>query len=331
MKTKLCIRMFIYLMICTLLLSGCQKNDQEPSVEMNETMIEQKTENVQYSYTEYPLNRNGINLHLDCLALEGTQPEKQILLVHGVTYSSAEFDIDYQDYSLVRQLAKQGYAVWRLDVAGFGRSDEVEDGFMVDSDYAAEDINAAVNMIVKESGEDKIDVLGWSWGSVTTSRFAAKYPEHLKRLILYAPILSGIGYIEVNEPFHRNSWEHAADDFQRDGSGSFDLEIVDPIVIEVFCSRCWHYDGESSPNGGRRDICVPEFEQLIDLSAIRVPILIICGDNDPYINYDLLEKSVEILPEGSVLEMISGASHMAYVEKSYYHDFQQRLMNFLNK
>ena len=91
-------------------------------------------QSVTYSYTDYPLERNGIHLHLDCMAAEGTKPDRNILLIHGVTYSSHEFDIDYEDYSLVRFLAREGYAVWRLDIAGFGQSEEVEDGFLPDSD-----------------------------------------------------------------------------------------------------------------------------------------------------------------------------------------------------
>ena len=186
-----------------------------------------------------------------------------VLLIHGVTYSSHEFDIDYKDYSLVRRLAREGYAVWRLDIAGFGQSGEVEDGFLPDSDYAAEDINAAVEEIVKESGDDKIDVLGWSWGTVTTGRFAADHPEHIKRLVLYAPILRGIGEADITEPFHHNTWEHAADDFQKDTTGAFDLSVTDPVVIDLFCSSCWKYDGKYSPNGGRRDLCVAGSEKLM--------------------------------------------------------------------
>ena len=132
---------------------------------------------IEYDYDEFPLERNGIALHLDRVKVEGTDPDRNILLVHGLTYSSHEFDINYQDYSLVRLLARDGYAVWRVDVAGYGRSGQVEDGFMPDSDYAGEDINAAVDLIVAETGIDQIDVLGWSWGTVTSSRFAAKYPD----------------------------------------------------------------------------------------------------------------------------------------------------------
>ena len=286
--------------------------------------------NVAYVYEEVPLERNGIALHLDCMKEEGKPAERNILLVHGVTYSSHEFDINYEDYSLVRKLVQEGYAVWRLDIAGYGQSQSVTDGFLPDSDYAAEDIHAAVTAIQNETGASKIDLLGWSWGTVTTSRYAAAHPEALNRLVLYAPILSGIGEYEVTEPFHHNTWAHAAEDFERGGKGRFDETITDPTIIGLFCSGSWKYDGEESPNGGRRDICVSKEEKLIDLSALTMPTLVICGDQDPYLNYDLVNRVMDELPDGSRLDVIEGGSHVVYVEKPYYRDFQNRLISFLN-
>ena len=288
------------------------------------------SEEMKYTQTICPLQRNGISLYLSQTSLSGTQPQKQILLVHGVTYSSHEFDIDYLDYSLVRRLARDGYGVWQLDIAGFGRSEDVEDGFMVDSDYAAGDIHAAAERILRETGQEKIDLLGWSWGTVTVSRFAAVHPEMINRLVLYAPILCGIGACEVTEPFHHNTWEHAADDFQRCPDGSFDEAVTDPALREWFCSACWHYDGESSPNGGRRDLCVDPSVLLIDLTQISTPTMVICGDQDPYLNYPMINRCLDDLPAGSVLEMIPGGSHMLYVEKPWYQDFQERLLRFLH-
>ena len=288
-----------------------------------------EAEAIAYTYDEYPLERNGVALHLDRVALAGAEPEKSILLVHGLTYSSHEFDIDYEDYSLVRLLAREGYAVWRIDVAGYGRSGAVEDGFMPNSDYAAEDINAAVELIVQETGLDQIDVLGWSWGTVTSSRFAVKYPEHVNKLVLYAPILSGLGEAEIADAFHYNTWEHAADDFQKDADGNFDLTVTDPVVIEMYCSSCWHYDRDYSPNGGRRDLCVDPSEKLIDLEHIQAPTLVICGDVDPYLNYDLVYSVLDFLPEGSELEVIPGASHALMLEEPYYHAFQSKVLSYL--
>ena len=299
------------------------------SGEEPQKQISAAEQSVSYSYTEYPLERNGMDLHLDCMSVTGTNPDRSVLLIHGVTYSSHEFDIDYEDYSLVRFLAREGYAVWRLDIAGFGQSEEVEDGFLPDSDYAAEDIHAAVDKICEVSGQDKIDLLGWSWGTVTASRFVANHPEHINRLVLYAPILSGLGEVDVTEPFHHNTWEHAADDFQKNEDGTFDDSIADPVVIEMLCSSSWHYDKESSPNGGRRDICVDQAKTLIDLKKITVPTLVICGDKDPYLDYERINTALDDLPDGSALEVIEGASHVAYLEKPYYHDFQDRLIRFL--
>ena len=309
----------ISLLIALMLLSAIA----EPAV------VKSISDAFEYTYAEYPLVREGIALHLDCISVEGTTPGRNILLVHGLTYSSHEFDINYEDYSLVRLLARAGYAVWRLDVAGYGRSGAVEDGFTPNSDYAGEDINAAVELIVAETGIDKLDVLGWSWGTVTSSRFAVKYPEHLNKLILYAPILNGLGDSEVEEDFHFNTWEHAAGDFQLDANGNYDLTITDPVVIELYCSSCWHYDRDYSPNGGRRDLLVDPSVKLIDLPGIQAQTLIICGDKDPYMNYDLVNEVLDDLPEGSELVVIPGASHALMIEAPFYHEFQDNVLSFL--
>ncbi len=284
-----------------------------------------------FTSQNHALSRAGVKLHLDSTKVAGTNPDRNILLIHGVTYSSHEFHINYQDYSLVEFLATAGWRVWRLDIAGFGQSGAVANGLLPNSDYAALDINAAVEHIVALTGEDKIDVLGWSWGTVTVSRFATSHPEHIRKIVLYAPILSGVGSCGEITPFHHNSWEHAASDFQLTSDGAIDYNVTDPVVVEMFCSSSWHYDGEQSPNGGRQDICVKPSQKLMDLSRLQSPTLVICGSQDPYLNYDLVGTVLQDLPSGSKLEVIDGASHVAYIEKPYYRDFQNRLLDFLKK
>ena len=200
------------------------------------------SEETLYSCEVFPLERNGIALHLDCMKTDGVNPKKKILLIHGSSYSSHEFDINYQDYSLVRRLAREGYAVWRLDIAGYGQSSPVDDGFLPDTAYAAEDVHAAVERILQNSGQEKIDVLGWSWGTMIAGRFAAEHPEHLRKLVLYAPILSGLGVREQHEAFIHNTWESAAEDFQRNPDGSFDLTVTDPhpdrhVLLQLLALR----------------------------------------------------------------------------------------------
>ncbi len=283
----------------------------------------------EYSYEIFPLEREGIALHLDRFMSEAGGEDRNILLIHGVTYSSNIFDTDYQDYSLARRLVREGYSVWRLDIAGYGSSGQVEDGFLPDTDYAAEDIHAAVKKILQVTGAEKVDLLGWSLGTVMCGKFAAAHPDQVNKLVLYAPILCGIGQFPVEEPFHHNTWQHAAEDFKRKADGSIDEFITDPVVVDIWCSNCWRYDGEFSPNGGRRDACVAPSVRLIEPEKIKAPTLLICGDQDQYVNFDLLGRSLALLPDGSTMEMIEGGSHIVLLEKPCYHAFQDSLVRFL--
>jgi pimeloyl-ACP methyl ester carboxylesterase len=279
----------------------------------------------------FPLERNGVALHLARYQTEEPGEKIPLLMVHGLTYSSHEFDVDYGDYSLARFFAGNGYAVWLLDIAGYGSSQKVEDGFVPNSDYAAEDIKAAAELIVKESKTAKLNVLGWSWGTVTGGRFAARYPDLVDKLVLYAPIVAGLAAIEVTEAYHPNTWAHAADDFQVKADKTIDYDIVEPPVAAVFLSNCWRYDGAGSPNGGRRDLLVDPKERLIPTAAIKAPTLLVVGDKDGYVSTGLCEEALKTLPKGSELKVVKGAAHAMMMEKPHYKEFREAVLAFLRK
>jgi pimeloyl-ACP methyl ester carboxylesterase len=284
----------------------------------------------------FPLDRAGVDLYLERYQTDGGGEKKPILLVHGLTYSSHEFDVNYGDYSLARFLAGNGYAVWLLDIAGYGNSGEVQDGFIPDSDYAAEDIKAAAEKIIAETpGTTKLDVLGWSWGTVTGGRFAAKYPDLVDKLVLYAPILRAFGAPEgfVTEEYQVTSWLHAADDFQPvDVGGVISYDIVERPVADTFLSNCWRYD-KKSPNGGRRDL-MEGSASLIPLEQIEAPTLLIAGSIDPYIfkyvTVDLEEELAKLPNTDSELKIIPGAAHPMMMEKPYYKEFRESVLKFLD-
>jgi pimeloyl-ACP methyl ester carboxylesterase len=227
-------------------------------------------------------------------------------------------------------LARHGFEVWLLDIAGFGRSGEVRNGFLPDSDYAAEDIAAAVRCILARHNLPSMDILGWSWGTVTSGRFAAKYPELVHRLVLYAPIVAGLGDVRVKEPFHKNTWEHAADDFQKTADGSIDFNITEKAVADTYLANAWHYDKDNSPNGGRRDLLVSSKKRLNPTAEIKAPVLIIAGTNDTYVTPEMCAKAYKTLPnKDSQLEIIPGAAHAMLMERPYYKLFREKVMKFL--
>lgn len=277
----------------------------------------------------FPLERNGCSLHLERFSTVSGD-RKPLLLVHGLTYSSHVFNVDYKDYSLAKYFARRNYDVWLLDIAGYGQSQEVEDGFMPNSDYAAEDIAAAAKFILGKSGEKSLDVLGWSWGAVTSGRFAAKYPEMVRKLVLYAPIVAGLADVEVTAPFNHNTWIHAAGDFQVNADKTINYDITEPEVVSTFQSNCWRYDKESSPNGGRRDLLVSQEKRLIPTEKLTMPVLIIAGSKDDYVSPELCKEAFETLSNRkSRIEIIEGAAHVMMIEKPYYKQFRSKVLSFL--
>ncbi|MCQ2603773.1 MAG: alpha/beta hydrolase [Spirochaetia bacterium] len=289
----------------------------------------ENTDEKTYTYSEYPFERNGYEIHLDCMISDNVTAEDNILLVHGLTYSSHEFDVNYKDYSLVRFLCDRGYAVWRIDITGYGQSEEIENGFIVDSRYASEDISVAIDKILSITGADDIDLLGWSWGTVTSTLAEAVRHDVIDKFVMYAPIITGLGAADITENHHINSWEHAASDFQMNEDGTVNLEITESCIVDTYCSNCWRYDGLTSPNGGRRDLCVDEDVELIDLSAIKDKTLVICGDADTCLNMTMIKSSLDKLPEGSELVVIGGGAHCIMMERPYYQEFREKLVSFL--
>ena len=52
------------------------------------------------------------------------------------------------------------------------------------------DIGDAVDFIQGRTGADKVNLVGWSWGAVTTGMYTASHNDKVDRLVFYAPIYS---------------------------------------------------------------------------------------------------------------------------------------------
>lgn len=125
-----------------------------------------------------------------------------LLIVHGATLGTALFDLPAHGYSLIDELANSGRPVYALDIRGFGRS---LGGMVMEAPAQANapfarlpeavvDVRTAVDFILARENCAKLDLLGFSWGTVTTAFLATQVPALINRLVLYAPL-----YAERNE------------------------------------------------------------------------------------------------------------------------------------
>lgn len=121
---------------------------------------------------------------------------KIVLFVHGSTYpAETAFDLQLNGMSWMDYIARHGYDVYLVDVRGYGRStrppqmdvpaDRNEP--FAGSATAVKDVGAAVDFILKRRGVDKINLLGWSWGTTTMGWYTTQNNAKVNKLVLYAP------------------------------------------------------------------------------------------------------------------------------------------------
>ncbi len=136
-------------------------------------------------------------------------PERTLLMVHGATYpASVAFDLPIEGASWMDHLANAGFDVWVMDLPGYGRSDrpremdgpsEASDP-IITTDTAILAVSAVVNMILAERGIEKLNLLGWSWGTAIMAGYTQANPSRVNRLALFAPLWLITGTPTIGDP-----------------------------------------------------------------------------------------------------------------------------------
>lgn len=124
-------------------------------------------------------------------------PERTLVFVHGATYpASTSFDLQLGGMSWMDYIAGRGFDVYLLDLPGYGASTRppamdqpANDNPPVETTAdAVRDYAAVVDWVLARRHLDKVDVMGWSWGTTIAGGFAAERPMKVNRLVLYAPV-----------------------------------------------------------------------------------------------------------------------------------------------
>lgn len=167
--------------------------------------------------------RVGLFLHeklssdLAARIAEGATPDgKVVLFVHGGSIPSVpDYDLPFKDYSWMEHLAAAGYDTFAMDQTGYGLSPRpmMDDPCNMDADNRAlvtpnpladdcepryqhglttsqsdwDEIGRVVDYIRDLRGVDRVSLVGWSAGGPRTAGFAARNPDVVDKLVLFAP------------------------------------------------------------------------------------------------------------------------------------------------
>lgn len=277
-----------------------------------------------------------------------------LLIAHGASFPGRVFDLPRPGYSLMDALAADGRRVYALDVRGFGLSRAP--GIMdlppgrnppfAHLEEAACDLAAAVDTVLARNDVPALDLAGFSWGAMVAARFAAHFPERVRRLALYAPIyrqidLSALGRMAAGAV--NGTPEAYGLITQADVIGRWDRGLPgDPAkyreagLPELLFETIAALDDRAAtrippafrcPRGPLHDLTrIAGGENLYDPAALSMPVLILRGaDDTTSTDADCRDLLARIASAEKSYEAIVPGSHFLLLEKN-----RSRLYDRLN-
>jgi alpha-beta hydrolase superfamily lysophospholipase len=233
----------------------------------------------------------------------GEKPLPVLFLVHGSSISSRpSFDLTvpgHGEYSVMNRFADYGFDVWTMDHENYGRSSRSEGN----SDIASgvEDLKVALELVVHETGEQKVHLFGESSGALRAAAYAMAKPERVDRLILSAFTYKGEGSptlakrAEALEYYRTHNRRQRDRDmilsiFTRDKPGT-----SDPAIGELLADQELKF-GDQVPTGTYLDMTANL--PVVDPLKVKAPVLLLRGEYDGIATVDDLVAFYKQLPSG---------------------------------
>ena len=233
-----------------------------------------------------------------------------ILLVHGRTWSALpDFDlqVEGEDLSLMDGLVQRGYAVFAVDLRGYGQTPRDATGWLTPN-RAADDVAIVIDWIASSSDwATKPHLFGWSMGSTISQLMVQRHPDRVASLTLFGYWRDDDVDLPPDEPGilpekAKNTSENAASDFITPGSIS--RKAIDAYVAQALAA-----------DPIKADLRGMDEYNVLDGSRIHVPTLVIAGEHDPLGPAEYQAKLYTRLATGHKQWVtVPGGDHAAFLE-----------------
>lgn len=276
---------------------------------------------------QVPLRQHSVTADGHPLAVWEKRAEgatESILLVHGRTWSSLpDFDLqlDGEDLSMMDDLVTAGYAVYAIDLRGYGKTPRDASGWLTPN-RAADDVAAVIAWIsAQHKWAVKPHLFGWSMGSTISQLMVQRHPGLVSSLMLFGYWRDVDGVIPVDssdaKPLRAvNTAEAAASDFIVPGSIS--QRAIDAYVAAALAN-----------DPVRVDLRAMDQYNALDESLISIPTLVIVGESDPLAPAANQARLFTTLGTGHKKYVsVPGADHAALLEKPRVY-FMHEIVSFM--
>jgi alpha-beta hydrolase superfamily lysophospholipase len=264
----------------------------------------------------------------------GELPRPVLFLVHGSSVTWRIFDLDTPgrgEYSTMNVFARWGFDVWTMDHENYGKSGRT--GGNSDIASGAQDLKAAMQVVVKETGQQKAHFMGESSGGLRAGLYAMIEPERVDRLVLAAFTYKGTESPTLKKraeqlEFYRTHNMRPRDRamiesiFTRDKAGT-----TDPAVGKVLADVELQF-GEQAPTGTYLDMTANL--PVVDPKKVQAPVLLVRGEYDGIATVEDLFDFYRQLPHGDKqLVVLPNTAHSVAVALNR-HLFWHAVRGFLD-
>jgi pimeloyl-ACP methyl ester carboxylesterase len=253
-------------------------------------------------------------------SLSGPDKAPMVVFVNGLGGAQAAFMLQTRDFS-------KDHRVLTFDHRGIGQSDIVDQSVHM-ADYASDLVR-----ILDEIGEDRVDLVGLSFGGRVLLQLAAGWPERVRRMVLSGTSAGG----QFHEPGNVNA--HSI--LRTAGQASVDVwaEKIAPLLfgrryVEQYPERLqslarWRARYPTNPVAiARQWEAWESFDVGDQLSDIQAPVLVLHGTDDALSPVANAEMLVGLLPH-AYLQLMDGIGHSPNVEAP--DRFNHAIRNFLKR
>jgi alpha-beta hydrolase superfamily lysophospholipase len=251
--------------------------------------------------SEYWVKKGSVPLYIFRKRMEASK--SVLFLVHGSSISSRpSFDLTPPgrgEYSLMNTFAQYGFDVWTMDHENYGRSGRTD----ANSDIASgvEDLKAAVDLVVKETGREKIHFFGESSGGLRAGAYAMAQPNRVDRLVLGAFTYKGENSPTLKERAKQLDYYRTHNMRLRDRAMIQSISTrdkpgtSDPAVVEYLADLELKF-GDQVPTGTYLDMTANL--PVVDPAKVLAPVLLVRGEYDGIATVDDLSGFFKALPNG---------------------------------
>ena len=227
--------------------------------------------------------------------------------------ADTSFDLKLGGFSWMDYIAERGFDVWMVDLPGYGKStrppqmDQAADKNppLVPTEDAVKNVGTVIDMILAKRHLDKLDLIGWSWGTTIMATYTARHDDKVDRLVLYAPVWIAEGASPFKGPipaYRTVTKEDALKRWVRGVAPDKAATLIPRGWFDTWANATWSEDPIGAkqsppvlraPNGVIEDFKDIWFagKSTYDPAKITVPVLLIQGewdaDTPPYMSHKL--------------------------------------------